>query len=117
VRLAALKGEKTLAEPVQLHAVHMTQIAVWTAQLLEAAAGVFGTGSPIRSGQAFWRRPPVDEPGPEAGTDRSGASGVVDHTSVRADIDQPVGLLPPACGRDAGEAGADAAIAGVRVSH
>jgi len=31
VALAAIKGEKTLAELAQLHDVHMTQIAAWTA--------------------------------------------------------------------------------------
>ena len=45
VALAAIKGEKTLAELAQLHDVHTTQIAAWKAQLLEGAAGVFGSGS------------------------------------------------------------------------
>ena len=45
VALAAIKGEKTLAELAQLHDVHSTQIAAWKAQLLEGAAGVFGSGS------------------------------------------------------------------------
>ena len=45
VALAAIKGEKTLSELAQLHDVHMTQIAAWKAQLLEGAAGVFGSGS------------------------------------------------------------------------
>ncbi len=35
VALAAIKGEKTLAELAQLHDVHTTQIASWKAQLLE----------------------------------------------------------------------------------
>ena len=35
VALAAIKGEKTLAELAQLHDVHTTQIAAWKAQLLE----------------------------------------------------------------------------------
>ena len=59
----------------------------------------------------FWRRPSVDEPGPEAETGRSDASGVVGCTSVRADVDQPVGLLLPACGRGAGASTARPAIA------
>ena len=45
VALAAIKGEKTLAELAQLHDVHTTQIAAWKAQLLEGAPGVFDGGS------------------------------------------------------------------------
>jgi transposase len=48
VALAAIKGEKTLAELAQLHDVHTTQIAAWKAQLLEGAAGVFNGGSPAQ---------------------------------------------------------------------
>ncbi len=43
VALAAIKGEKTLAELAQLHDVHPDQITAWKAQLVEAAAGVFGS--------------------------------------------------------------------------
>ena len=45
VALAAIKGEKTLAELVQLHDVHSTQITAWKSQLVEGAAGLFGAGS------------------------------------------------------------------------
>ncbi|MEA2725529.1 MAG: transposase [Acetobacteraceae bacterium] len=45
VALAAIKGEKTLAGLAQLHDVHPNQITAWKAQLLEAAAGIFGSGS------------------------------------------------------------------------
>jgi len=42
VALAAIKGEKTLAELAQQYDVHPNQITPWKAQLLEGVAGIFG---------------------------------------------------------------------------
>jgi transposase len=45
VALAAIKGEKTLAELAQHYDVHPNQITAWKGQLVDAAAGLFGSGS------------------------------------------------------------------------
>ena len=43
VAVAALKGDKTLAELAEKFDVHANQITQWKTQLLEAATGVFLT--------------------------------------------------------------------------
>ena len=45
VALAALKGDKTLAELSQQFDVHVNQITQWKTQLLERASEVFATAS------------------------------------------------------------------------
>ena len=44
VALAAIKGEKTLAELAQQHDVHPNQITAWRAQVLDGVAVLFGGG-------------------------------------------------------------------------
>ena len=53
VALAAVKGDKTVAEIAQHYEVHPTQVADWRRQLLDRAADVFG-------GATAPSEPPVD---------------------------------------------------------
>ena len=46
VALAAVKGDKTLAELAEQFRVHPTQITEWKQQLLARAADVFGGAKP-----------------------------------------------------------------------
>ena len=44
VALAAINGEKTLAELAQQYDVHPNQITAWKGHLVDAAAELFGSG-------------------------------------------------------------------------
>ena len=55
VALAAIKGDRTIAQLSDQHGVHVSQITAWKDQLLAGAADVFGTGAPTKSAT-----PPVD---------------------------------------------------------
>lgn len=55
VALAAIKGERTVAQLSDQFDVHPNQITIWKAQLEAAAAEVFGPGSGSKSST-----PPVD---------------------------------------------------------
>jgi hypothetical protein len=48
VALAAIKGDKPLADLAQQFDVHPNQITQWKAQLLEGATGVFGSAAAPR---------------------------------------------------------------------
>jgi transposase len=45
VALAAIKGEKTLAELAQQYDVHPNQTTAWRAQVMDGVAGIFGSGA------------------------------------------------------------------------
>jgi transposase-like protein len=55
VALAAIKGERTLAQLAEQFGVHPNQITAWKAQLEGSAANVFGAGS----GASQQRRPRI----------------------------------------------------------
>ena len=52
VALAAIKGEKTLAELAEQFDVHPNQITQWRSQLLEGASGVFGAVATVEAAPA-----------------------------------------------------------------
>jgi len=48
VALAALKGDRTIAQLSDQHGVHVSQITAWKEQLLTGAADVFGSGATVK---------------------------------------------------------------------
>jgi transposase len=52
VALAALKGEKTLADLARQFDVHVNQITQWKAQLLASAAEIFGSEAKAGAAEA-----------------------------------------------------------------
>ena len=52
VALAAIRGERTLAELAEQFGVHPNQITRWRAQLPEGASGVFGAVATVDASPA-----------------------------------------------------------------
>src|ERR1700747_2389422 len=52
VALAALKGDRTVAEPASAYGVHPNQIYAWKKQLLDGAVSVFEGGGTASAGPA-----------------------------------------------------------------
>jgi len=117
VALEALRGDLTVAQLATKYGVHPTMVAAWKKQAVEGLSGVFsGKTEAAATARAdeigrlhakigqlvverdFYRRPLVDEPGPEAADDRGRSSEAVGCPPVRARLDQPLGVLRSACG-------------------
>ena len=130
VALEALRGELTTAQLAAKHGIHQTMVGEWKRQAMEGLAAVFsgksGAQEAAKSAEVeveklhakigqllverdFWPKRPVDGRRAETADDRARTPGSVGGAPVRAGVDQPVRVLPPAGWRDAAEPGADAA--------
>ena len=78
VALAAVKGEKTLAELAQQFDVHPNQITDWRSQLLEGATAVFGEGAKADAAPALDVKvvPPLDSETPDCVYAASGMASI-----------------------------------------
>src|SRR5438128_9901264 len=92
VALAALKGDKTLAELSEKFDVHSSQIVQWKTQLLEGAMGVFLTPAEKRESQG----PSVKDMQAKIGQLAlendflAGALGRIDGASAKKGLTQPI---------------------------
>ena len=68
VALAAIKGEKALAELAQQYDVHPNQITAWKGHLVEVASSLFGSG-----GAPPDAAPAIDRPDPRPAAGSAGS--------------------------------------------